>query len=298
MGNVESLRRVAERTGKPVLVTRTGADFLAPEASAAVRAAGLAAYPTPARTVRALAACWTTSKPRPKPLSHTAVTSPDRLDEPGLKSWLRDAGVSVPPGRLVADAVDAAKAVREVGGRAVLKAVVPGLLHKTEAGAVALGVTDGTVAAVFDRMTTIGSGTPGSGVLVEQLAAPEHAVEVLVGVVPTPLGTVLSLAAGGVLTEVLGDVTFRLLPLAEGDASGMVDDLRSAPLLRGHRGSPPLDEPALVRLLETVAGLAAALPSGSSLDLNPVLVTTDGALVLDAALATDDTIAHIDPRES
>jgi hypothetical protein len=123
-------------------------------------------------------------------------------------------------------------------------------------------------------------------VLVEQMVTPGHAMEVLVGVAPTPLGPVLSLAAGGVLTEVLADVTFRLLPLAEGDAAAMVSDLRSAPLLRGHRGSPVLDEPALLRLLETVAGLAAALPAGSSLDLNPVLVTTDDCLVLDAALAT------------
>jgi acyl-CoA synthetase (NDP forming) len=286
MGIVESLRAVAERTGKPVLVTRTGADFLAPDASAAMRAAGLPAYPTPGRAVRALAACWTTSRRRADPLPQKDTTPPERLDEPGLKSWLRDAGVSVPSGRLVADAVDAAEAVREVGGRAVVKAVVPGLLHKTEAGGVALAVTEQTAAEAFARMAALGQGTPGSRVLVEQMAAPEHALEVLVGVVPTPLGTVLSLAAGGVLTEVLADVTFRLLPLAEGDAAAMVGDLRSAPLLRGHRGSPVLDEPALVRLLETVAGLAPALPAGASLDLNPVLVTTDGCLVLDAALAT------------
>jgi acyl-CoA synthetase (NDP forming) len=290
MGIVESLRQVAERTGKPVLVTRTGADFLAPEASAAMRAAGLPAYPTPGRTVRALAACWTTSRPRANPLAQKDPTPPGRLDEPGLKSWLRDAGVSVPPGRLVADGLDAAEAVREVGGRAVVKAVVPGLLHKTEAGGVALGITEQTAAGAFERMAALGHGTPGSAVLVEQMATPEHALEVLVGVVPTPLGTVLSLAAGGVLTEVLADVAFRLLPLAEGDAAAMVDDLRSAPLLRGHRGSPVLDEPALVRLLETVAGLAPALPAGSSLDLNPVLVTTDGCLVLDAALATCDDL--------
>jgi acyl-CoA synthetase (NDP forming) len=296
MGIVESLRRVADRTGKPVLVTRTGADFLAPDASAAMRDAGLAAYPTPARAVRALAACWTTSRPRSEPLPQKQIAPPARLDEPGLKSWLRDAGCCVPAGRLVVDATDAAAAVREVGGRAVVKAVVPGLLHKTEAGGVALGITEATVADAFDRMAAIGRGTPGSGVLVEQMAAPEHAFEVLVGVVPTPLGVVLSLAAGGVLTEVLGDVTFRLLPLAEGDAAGMVDDLRSAPLLRGHRGSPVLDEPALVRLLETVAGLAAALPAGSSLDLNPVLVATEGALVLDAALATSDDLKTLNRK--
>jgi acyl-CoA synthetase (NDP forming) len=287
MGIVDSLRRVAERTGKPVLVTRTGADFLAPGAASAMRAAGLPCYPTPARAVRALAALWTTSRPRPEPLQQKHFTSPQRLDEPGLKAWLREAGVSVPRGRLVTSAADAAAAVREVGGRAVVKAVVPGLLHKTEAGGVALGITPESVAEAYDRMADLGVHTAGSGVLVEQLAAPQHAVELLVGVTPTPLGPVLSLAAGGVLTEVLGDVTFRLLPLGEGEAASMVDDLRSAPLLRGHRGSPVLDEAALVQLLETVAGLGSALPEGSSLDLNPVLVTTDGCLVLDAAVATE-----------
>jgi acyl-CoA synthetase (NDP forming) len=287
MGIVESLQRVAERTGKPVVVTRTGADFLAPDATSALRAAGLPAYPTPGRAVRALAASWQTSRPRPEPLQQKALTGPTRLDEPGLKAWLRDAGVAVPPGRVVADATEAADVVREVGGRAVLKAVVPGLLHKTEAGGVALGITPESAGEAYDRMKAVGAGAPGSAVLVEQLAEPEHAFEVLVGVTPTPLGPVLSLAAGGVLTEVLGDVTFRLLPLAEGDAASMVDDLRSAALLRGHRGSPTLDETALVHLLETVSGLAATLPDSSSLDLNPVLVTTDGCLVLDAALALE-----------
>jgi hypothetical protein len=154
---------------------------------------------------------------------------------------------------------------------------------------VALDVTPDAAADVFERMRELGGGQRGSAVLVEQMVTPGHAMEVLVGVAPTPLGPVLSLAAGGVLTEVLADVTFRLLPLGEGEAASMVDDLRSAPLLRGHRGAPRLDEAALVQLLESVAGLAPALPDGSSLDLNPVLVTTDGCLVLDAALATDPT---------
>lgn len=287
MGIVETLHRVAERTRKPVLVTRTGADFLAPEASAALRQAGLPAYPTPVRAVRALAATWTTRRSRPKPLPQERFEPPQHLDEPGLKSWLREAGVTVPAGRIAVNADDAVDVVREVGGRAVVKAVVPGLLHKTEAGGVALDVTPETAAETFERMRELGRRRRGSAVLVEQMVAPDHALEVLVGVAPTPLGPVLSLAAGGVLTEVLADVTFRLLPLRAGEAASMVDDLRSAPLLRGHRGTPRLDETSLVRLLETVGKLARQLPEGSSLDLNPVLVTTNGCLVLDAALATE-----------
>jgi acyl-CoA synthetase (NDP forming) len=209
-----------------------------------------------------------------------------------LKSWLSGVGIPVPAGRVVTDAKDAAKAVHDVGGRAVVKAVVPGMLHKTEAGGVRLGVTPDSAAEAYARMAALGADVAGSAVLVEEMVTSKHALEMLVGVTPTALGPVLSLAAGGELTEVIGDVSFRLLPLAEGDAAAMVDDLRTAPLLRGYRGAPTLDEPGLVRLLEQVARLGQTLPEGASLDLNPVLVTPDGCVVLDAALATETTDAE------
>ena len=108
----------------------------------------------------------------------------------------------------------------------------------------------------------------------------------------------LSLAAGGVLTEVLDDAPSGCCRSAEGEARDMLADLRSAPLLRGHRGRPALDERGTgAAARDASPGWPHGLPAGSSLDLNPVLVTTDGAVVLDAALATRRAI-DARPEES
>lgn len=275
---VESLARVADRTGKPVLVARTGADFLAPDAAAALRGAGIPAYPTPARAVRALAGLWET-RPRevaraPQPPGCAAPTP--GAGEVELKRMLAGAGLAVPRGRTAVDAADAARAVTEAGGRAVLKAVVPGLLHKTESGGVALGVTAEDAAGTYDRLRALGG-----SVLVEEMVT--GGAEMLVGVAPTPLGQVLTLASGGVLTEVLDDAVFRLLPVTEEDAREMVADVRGAAVLTGVRGRPALDAEALVRLLVDVSALVGGWPGGYELDLNPVVVLPEGVRVLDAA---------------
>ena len=273
---VDSLARVAERTGKPVLVARTGADFLAPKASAALRAAGIPAYPTPARAVRALAGLWQTRPGAAAPAEGAGgVAPPAGADEVELKRLLAGAGLPVPRGRLVSGPLDAADAVAEVGGQAVVKAVVPGLLHKTEAGGVVVGVTAVEAAPTYERLVALGG-----GVLVEEVV--RGGAEVLVGVAATPLGPVLTLASGGVLTEVLDDAVFRLLPVAEAEARDMLTELRGAAVLRGARGRPGLDVEALVRLLVDVSSLVAAWDPGYELDLNPVAVLPDGVRILDA----------------
>lgn len=275
---VDSLSRVAARTGKPVLVARTGADFLAPKAASALRGAGIPAYPTPARAVRALAGLWET---RPRAATTRAVAAetpaPARgASEVELKAMLAGAGLPVPRSRVAADAADAERAVEEVGGRAVLKAVVPGMLHKTEAGGVALGVSATDAGPTYDRLAALGG-----DVLVEEMV--EGRAELLVGIAPTPLGQVLTLASGGVLTEVLDDAVFRLLPVTEEDAREMVAELRGAAVLHGVRGRPALDVDAVVRLLVDVSELVTGWPPGYELDLNPVVALPEGVRILDAA---------------
>jgi acyl-CoA synthetase (NDP forming) len=275
---VEALAAVARRSELPVLVARTGAEFLAPKAADALRAAGIPSYPTPARAVRALAGLWRTT-PRPAEASPRAKGVPapdDAASERELKALLAGAGVAVPRGRLARDGADAAAAVREVGGRAVLKAVVPGLLHKTDAGAVVVDVDERRAPDTYDRLRALGG-----DVLVEELVS--GGAEMLVGVASTPLGQVLTLASGGVLTEVLADAVFRLLPIDAADAREMIGQLRGAAVLRGVRGRPPLDVEALERLLVTVSDAVAGWPAGYELDLNPVAVLPVGAVVLDAA---------------
>lgn len=175
------------------------------------------------------------------------------------------------------DAADARAAVEEVGGRAVLKAVVPGMAHKSEAGGVVLGVGPEEAPAVWERLAALGG-----QVLVEEMV--EGGVEVLVGVAPSPLGPVLTLGPGGTLTEVLDDVALRLLPVDAEQVEAMVEETRLGRLLAGVRGAPPADRAALVRTVLAVADLVAAWPEGFELDLNPVTVLPEGrgVRVLDA----------------
>src|SRR5207344_2180453 len=174
-----------------------------PHARAALRAVGIPVYATPARAVRALAALTKTAgwrpvaaaEPRPSRVHDGARDAAWPDTEPELKELLAAAGLPVPGGRVVLDATDALAAVDEIGRSAVFKAVVPGLIHKTEAGGVALGVTVESAPAAFDRLAALGG-----RVYVEEMVT--GGAEVLVGVASTPLGQVITVASGGVLTEV------------------------------------------------------------------------------------------------
>jgi acyl-CoA synthetase (NDP forming) len=285
---VSSLEGAAVRSGKPVLAARTGADHLAPEAAAQLRAAGISTYPTPARAVRAAAALHRVANhvPRAQPDTATAPTGappPPDPDERTLKALLDRAGLPVPAGRLATSATDAREAVTEVGGRAVLKAVVPGLVHKSEAGGVLVGVTPEEAEDAYRRLAALGG-----NVLVEEYVA--GGVEVLVGVAPSPLGPVLTVGPGGVLTELIDDVALRVLPVTEQDVEEMLDETRLAAMLDGLRGAPPADRGALVEAVLGVADLVAGWPPGSALDLNPVTVLPDGSgvRILDAAYVASE----------
>jgi acyl-CoA synthetase (NDP forming) len=287
---VASLARVAEGSGIPVLAVRTGADHLAPQAGARMRAAGIPCYPTPARAVRAAAALVRFSTPPPSPPSapgaspaadavHAVHAIPRAgAGEQELKGLLAAAGLPVPAGRVAASAADAATAVADVGGRAVFKAVVPGLLHKSDAGGVIVGVTAEEAGPAWEKVAALGG-----AVLVEEMVS--GGVEALVGLAPSPLGTVLTVGVGGVLTEVLHDVALRVLPVGRDDVEGMVDETRLGALLAGVRGAAPADREALVGAVLRVCEVTRAWPQGFELDLNPVtaLAAGNGVRVLDAA---------------
>ena len=288
---VDALARAAGDSGKPVLAARTGADHLAPAASAALRAAGIPTYPTPARAVRALAGLEQFARRLAAPGVRSAGRDPDPLrwsaggprnqDEFVIKGILAAAGVPVPRGRLVGSPGDAVAAVGEVGGRAVLKAVVPGLVHKTEAGAVVVGVVRGDAAATYRRLAALGG-----EVLVEEMIT--GGVEALVGIAPSPLGPVLTVGLGGTLTEVVDDVALRLLPDRSDDVwigDEMIGETRLGRLLAGTRGAGPYDREALTAMIASLAMAVRVWSPGFELDLNPVAVLPKGrgVCVLDAA---------------
>lgn len=284
---VGALGQVAARTPKPVFAARTGADHLAPGAAAALRAAGIPTFPTPGRTAAALAGLYRVSREQPAPSTEGAAArrtatagigpagGPATSSEPALKRLLHVAGIPVPAGRLVEGTEDAAAAVGAFGGTAVFKAVVPDLVHKTEVGGVIVGVTPESAPTAYQKLAALG----GAVYAEEQVSG---GAEVLVGVAPTSLGQVLTLASGGLLTEVIDDAVHRLLPIGPTEAKSMMAQWRGAAVLAGPRGRPELHAGALERLLVAISELVSRWPPGYELDLNPVAVLPHGVVVLDA----------------
>ncbi len=168
----------------------------------------------------------------------------------------------------------------QLGGPVVLKADVPGLVHKTDAGAVQLDLHGPDEVRAGYRALAGRFGARMSAVLVQPMVA--DGTEVIIGVVQEPVfGPLVVFGLGGVATDVLGDRSARLTPLTDTDAAALVRSIRAAPLLLGHRGTPAADLAALQDILLRVSRLADDLPQVAELDLNPVIARPDGAHVVD-----------------
>jgi acyl-CoA synthetase (NDP forming) len=193
---------------------------------------------------------------------------------------LRSYGLPLAAFEIAPTPADAGRCATALHSAVALKAIVPGLLHKSDAGAVRLDLNGAAqiTRAASDLKATFAAGeTPIEGFVVQQMAPP--GVEMLVGIVGDEhFGPVVACAAGGTAVELLGDVQVRLAPVADAEAAAMVRALRTFPLLDGYRGAPRAD----VRGLEDIVVRAAAHPEVAELDLNPVVVCAAGALIVDS----------------
>jgi acetyl coenzyme A synthetase (ADP forming)-like protein len=188
--------------------------------------------------------------------------------------------------RVVDGAQDAVAAAAELDGPVALKAVAEGLLHKTDAGGVLLGLSGSREvrrgARKIERAVSA-AGHELEGLIVQPMA--QAGVELLVGVVhDESFGPVVACGAGGTSTELLGDVSVRITPLRDLDVSEMLRSLRTFPLLAGYRGAPACDVRALEDLLERVSALVEAHPEVVELDANPVIARPDGVEIVDARI--------------
>ncbi|MER5689742.1 acetate--CoA ligase family protein [Streptomyces sp. NPDC002205] len=220
------------------------------------------------------------------------VESQDRETVRALLESVRAAGrsaLTAPEGKIVADAygiavpgeelaqdVDEAVAFADrLGGPVVLKIVSPDVLHKTDAGGVVVGVEGGAqVRAAFHRIIeNVRAYAPDAridGVQVQQLVPPGQ--EVIVGAVSDPtFGKVVAFGLGGVLVEVLADITFRLAPVSADEALSMLDSIGAAEILCGVRGAAPVDRWALAEQIRRVSQLVTDFPEIAEVDLNPVI---------------------------
>jgi len=177
-------------------------------------------------------------------------------------------------------------AAEQIGGEVALKAIAPDLLHKTEAGAVRLHLTgaDAVRGAAREMNEVLSSRRHApSGFVVQRMA--QRGVEMLVGVVHDPqFGPVVACGAGGVQVELLRDVSVRITPLATEDASDMIRELKTYPLLTGFRGSAATDVSALEEGLLRVSAMVEDIPQIAELDCNPFVVHEKGATILDARI--------------
>ena len=197
------------------------------------------------------------------------------------------------PGEGLARSPDEARAVADgLGYPVVMKIVSPDILHKTEAGGVVVGVTDGGAAAAAYEAIVAGAHAYQSdarvdGVQVQQMVTGD-AQEVIVGAVTDPsFGKLVAFGLGGVLVEALKDITFRLAPATADEAHSMLDGIQAAEVLHGVRGAEAVDREALADIIVNVSELIGDFPEISEIDLNPVLAGARGATAVDALIAVD-----------
>src|SRR5438874_11373798 len=189
-------------------------------------------------------------------------------------------GISVPKEAVAKSASEAAKLATGMGFPVVMKIVSPDILHKTEAGGVIVGVK--TAADVEKNYATIlanakkyKSDAKIEGIQVQQMLLGGQ--EVIIGAVTDPsFGKLVAFGLGGVLVEVLKDITFRLAPATREDALSMLDGIAAAEILKGVRGADPVNREALAGLIENVSQLVADFPQIAELDLNPVFPSQAG----------------------
>ena len=191
--------------------------------------------------------------------------------------------------RVVGDADHAVAAATELGMPVALKASAAGLVHKTDAGGVRLGLegADAVRAAAREiEHAVAGAGYRLDGLVVQPMAP--TGVELIVGVVNDhSFGPVLACGAGGTAAELVGDVTVRITPVSDLEAREMVRSLRTFPLLDGYRGAPRCDLAAIEDVLLRVSAMVEAHPEIVELDCNPLIAGPDGVVIVDARVRVE-----------
>ncbi len=188
-------------------------------------------------------------------------------------------GLPVPPSGLASTAEEAVELAGRLGYPVALKRVAPGVVHKADAGGVAVGL-DGANAVREAFARVVGPGEQG---FVQRMAPP--GLEVIVGGKRDPqFGPLLLFGLGGIYVEVLRDVSVRLAPLGPEEAREMVLETAAGRLLSGVRGAPPYDIPAVVETIRRVGQLLMDLPEVVEIDLNPLIVGQEGAWAVDVRI--------------
>ena len=216
------------------------------------------------------------------------VKSQNLLTEIESKALLKKAGIPVVEAKLARSKKEAVSISHEMGFPVVLKISSADVVHKSDSGGVKLGLANATQVgkAYSEILFSIKQAYPQAqidGVSVQPMAAP--GVEVIVGMSKDPqFGPVLMFGLGGILVEVLKDVSFRIVPVTARDAKAMIKEIKGYPVLEGYRGQKPASIPALEKLIVKVSQFVERNPQIRELDLNPIFAYPDKAVAVDARI--------------
>ena len=298
----------------PMAVSLMGGDSTR-DAQDLLSEVGIPTYFDPARAVRSLDALSRYREIREREYTEPTTFDVDRdrareiLQEAkhrdtnrlGVEAMgLLDAyGIPTPAGEIVTDR-DAAQAVAErilddavdPDDGVVMKIVSPDILHKSDIGGVEVGVPPEEVADTYEDLVTRARNYQSDasilGVQVQEMLDLDAATETIVGMNRDPqFGPLLLFGLGGIFVEVLEDTTVRVAPVSEPEARDMIDDIDSAPLLRGARGREPVDEAGVVEAIQRLSQLVTDFPAILELDINPLVATPEGVSAVDVRLTID-----------
>lgn len=208
------------------------------------------------------------------------------LTEIESKRLLKGAGIRTTEVRLARSKEEAVSIGKQIGYPVVLKIHSSDIIHKSDVGGVKLGLaSEDQITSAYDEIiASVKQKEPKAiidGVLVQRMARP--GVEVIIGMSKDPqFGPVLMFGIGGILVEILKDVSFRIVPIARRDASQMIKEIKGYPLLEGYRGQEPANVPLLEEMLLKLSDFVEQTPQIKEIDLNPIFAYADDAVAVDA----------------
>lgn len=279
----------------------------AASAAKALQAAGVPTYADPHQAVESIGTLYTTLHGHDRPAPESTRAAPTGESVTGLLSdvtagyvgaeamdMLAAYGINTPNGAVVTAPEAATTVAERIGGPVVLKLVSPDIVHKSDVGGVETDVSPAEAATVYttlrERAKTVAPDAQVAGIHVQEQIDTTTGTETIIGTKRDPqFGQVVLFGLGGIFVEVFDDTALRVGPLTEADARAMIDATDAGTLIRGARGQPPGDEEALIEALLRVSQLVEDYPQISELDINPLLVTPDGATALDLRLRVDPT---------
>jgi acyl-CoA synthetase (NDP forming) len=288
---VDVAKAVAEataRAGRPAVVHTM---YWGGDAAGALRSGGVPVYRDIEAAIGALGLLHRRSEVEPTGVPDlpeaTVGPRPAAGDYWGARALLASAGIDFVEAVRAEDAGQALSAAESLGYPVAVKAL--GLVHKSDAGGVALGIgSREELESELSRMTTFATGYS-----VERMASATEGVEVIVGALQDlRFGPVVVVGLGGVFAELLDDVAVALAPVDPAQARGLLESLRGAAVLRGSRGRRAVALEAAARATAALSKLAAARPDLAELEINPLLVTPDAAVALDARVVSGENGTH------